>query len=305
MSGLPLWGSDISGYHFIYNPPPDKEVYIRWTELGAFSADMHDENGGAGKGMRWSIWSDAETTSTYATYASLKTRMLPYVRLAVQDARSRGLPVMRHLFLDHPADPRTWTITDEYMYGSSLLVAPVVTRGARSRSVYLPEPAYYDYWSGARVAGGADVQVQAGLDAIPVFARPGAIVPMLAPDVESVVSSTDGSVVSAADRAGVLYVDVFAGGQSSVKLDDGTVITQSAPAGAFDPGAPSSGAGPIAAAGAAADLTTCSACFWDDPTSHVWSVAITGQSATVTAGPLTVGVSGSPTVKRFLFRVRH
>ena len=76
--------------------------------------------------------------------------MLPYVKLAVAQARAHGWPVMRHLFLDHPRDPRTWTIADEYMYGDSLLVAPVVTRGATSRSVYLPEAAYFDYWTGAR-----------------------------------------------------------------------------------------------------------------------------------------------------------
>src|SRR5205814_9747430 len=48
MSGIPLWGSDIAGYHYVFNPPPDKDVYLRWTELGAFSADMHDENEGNG-----------------------------------------------------------------------------------------------------------------------------------------------------------------------------------------------------------------------------------------------------------------
>ena len=92
MSGLPLWGSDISGYHFIYNPPPDKELYLRWTEVGAFSADMHDENEGAGNGKasdRWQIWKDAETLDLYKKYAGYKTRMLPYVKVAVRQARAR------------------------------------------------------------------------------------------------------------------------------------------------------------------------------------------------------------------------
>jgi alpha-glucosidase (family GH31 glycosyl hydrolase) len=310
MSGIPLWGSDISGYHYIYNPPPDKEVYLRWTELGAFSADMHDENEGAGNGpssVRWQIWDDPESLGTYVKYAAMKTQMLPYVKLAVSQAHRHGWPVMRHLFLDHPRDPRTWTITDEYMYGDSLLVAPVVQRGATSRSVYLPEAAYFDYWSGARVQGAGDVTAQAGLDVVPVYARVGGIVPMLSPDVQTVVAPTDPgyAVVTAAQRADFLAVDVFAGGQTSVTLDDGTTISQSAPTQPFTPASPADASGPIAAAANASDLTTCNACAYDDPTQNVWSVAVLTQSDTITAGPLTLSVSGAPSVKRFVLRVRH
>jgi alpha-glucosidase (family GH31 glycosyl hydrolase) len=307
MSGIPLWGSDISGYHYIYNPPPDKETYIRWTELGAFSADMHDENNGAGteaSSARWQIWDDQETLDTYIKYAGLKTQMIPYVKLAVQQARDHGWPVMRHLFVDHPRDPQVWGIADEYMYGDSLLVAPVVTRGATSRSVYLPDPAYFDYWSGARVAGGAAVTAQAPLDSVPVYAVVGAIVPMLAPQVETLVTPGDGSVISAATVADVLYVDIFAGGQSSVSLDDGTVVSQSAPLGPFAPASPSDMAGPLPVASVPDDLTTCAACAFDDPPNHMWSVGMTTQSDTITAGDLTLSVS-SPTVKRFVLRVRH
>lgn len=309
MSGIPLWGSDISGYHYIYNPPPDKELYLRWTELGAFSADMHDENQGAGNepsSARWQIWDDQETLTTYAKYAGIKTQMLPYVKLAVREAREHGWPVMRHLFLDHPQDPRTWTMTDEYMYGDSLLVAPVVTRGATSREVYLPDPSYYDYWTGARVPGDGAVVAPAPLDVVPVFAEMGAIVPMLSPLAETVVPSTDGSVISAADVADFLQVDVFAGGQTSVQLDDGTVLSQSAPSSPFTPVSPSDASGPIPTVGDASQLSSCSgACAFDDPADHLWSVAVQTQSDTITAGPLTLKVSGSPSVKRFVFRVRH
>ena len=310
MSGVPLWGSDISGYHFIYNPPPDKEVYLRWTEVGAFSADMHDENEGAGSSPytgadRWQIWKDQESQDVYRKYATYKTRMIPYVRLAVKQARDRGTPVMRHLYLSYPQDTRVYTITDEYMYGDALLVAPVVARGLTSRSVYLPEAAYFDFWSGARVVGGGDVMAPAPLDVVPVYAKLGAIVPMLSADVETVFPSSDGSVVSAADRADFLEVAVFAGGQSSVTLDDGTVLAQSAPTDPFAPASPTHAAGAIPPAANAADLLTCDACAWDDPASHVWSVAVKTQADAITAGPLVLTVSGAPTVKRFLFTVRH
>ncbi len=310
MSGIPLWGSDISGFHYMNNPPPDKEVYLRWTEVGAFSADMHDENGGVGTGTvpRWQIWDDQESTDVYRRYALIKTRMLPYVRVAVRQARANGTPVMRAMYLTNPKDPRTYTMQDEYMYGDALLVAPVVTRGLTSRRVYLPEAQYFDFWTGARVAGNADVNADAPLDTVPVFARLGAIVPMLSADVETVIPSTqaDAGVVSMQDRADFLEVQVFAGGSTTLTLDDGTSFSQSAPATAFDPGASvTHGGAAIPMAASVADLQTCDACFWNDAASHVLSIAVVTASDSITAGPLTVSVSGSPSVKRYLFTVRH
>src|SRR5262249_44372007 len=310
MSGIPLWGSDISGFHFLLNPPPDKEVYLRWTELGAFSADMHDENAGVGSDEytsadRWQIWKDQESVDVYRRYASVKTRMIPYVKLAVRQARALGTPVMRHLYLHYPQDPNVYTQTDEYMFGDSLLVAPVVTRGQTSRQVYLPEPSYFDFCSGQRVAGGRAMDVSAPLDAVPVFARPGAIIPLLHPDVETVVPSGDRGVVSAADRADFLEVAVFAGGDSAITLDDGTVLSQSAPHEPFIPSSPQLFTGPIPPASSEADLWTCDACVWDDTVNHVWKVAVKTSTDTISAGPLSLRVEGSPTVRRYLFSVRH
>ncbi len=310
MSGMPIWGSDISGYHFVANPPPDKELYLRWTEVGAFSGDMHDENEGAGppgvsSSVRWQIWDDQESEDTYRKYASYKTRMIPYVQVAVDEARARGTPIMRHLFLLYPSDPNVYTIGDEYMYGDSLLAAPVVHRGLTSRPVYLPASDYYDFWSGERVHGKTTVTAEASLDDVPVYAIQGGIVPMLSPDVESLFPASDGSVVSAADRAGYLEVAVFAGGKTTMTLDDGTVLVQSAPTTPFEPGAATHGGKTIPKAASQADLTTCSACTWDDPASHVWSVAVHTGDDTVTAGPLELAVHSSPSVKQFVFTVRH
>jgi hypothetical protein len=134
---------------------------------------------------------------------------------------------------------------------------------------------------------------------------------MLSPLVETVVTPTDGSVASASSYAGVLDVDVFAGGKTSVQLADGTLLSQSAPSGSFAPGAPMHAGGSIPTAASGAELLTCNACAWDDAVSHTWSVAVQvaqGASDTITAGPLALGVRNAPTgpsVKRFVFRVRH
>ncbi|HEY1956251.1 MAG TPA: TIM-barrel domain-containing protein [Polyangiaceae bacterium] len=310
MSGIPLWGSDISGYHYLYNPPPDEELYLRWTELGALSADMHDENEGAGNqpvSARWQIWDDQFSQDTYRKYAGLHTQLIPYMRIALNEARATGLPVMRHLYLYFPHDPNVWNLTDEYMFGDSLLAAPIVVRGATSRSVYLPEPAYYDFFSGARVAGGGAVTANAALDQVPLYARVGAIVPMLSPDVETLMPATDGSgVVSLADRSDVLDVEIFSGGSTNVTLGDGTTIAQSAPTDAYDVVLPPTAKNAtLVQATQASDLTTCDACWLDDPASRTLSITIDTQSDTITAGPVSVTLDQSPNVKRFVMRVHH
>ncbi|HSQ64094.1 MAG TPA: TIM-barrel domain-containing protein [Polyangiaceae bacterium] len=309
MSGVPFWGSDISGYHYLYCPPPDKELYLRWTEVGALSGEMHDENEGAGSepvSARWQIWDDQESTDTYAKWARLHTQLVPYFRVAADEARATGVPIMRHLYLDYPKDPNVYALTDEYMLGPSLLAAPVVQQGAVTRTVYLPDAEYYDFFSGARVTGGGNVTVDAPLDDAPVFAKIGAIIPMLSPDVETLVPATDGSgVVSLADRADVLYLEIFAGNSTQIVLGDGTTIAQTAPAAAFDVQPPVAKNATLVQAALASDLATCDACWLDDPTSRTLSVTIKTQADTVTSGPLSVDLQASPNVKRFVMRMHH
>lgn len=306
LSGLPLWSSDISGYHYVYNPPPDKEVYLRWTEFGAFSVDMHDENNGAGNepvSARWQIWNDQESTDTYRKYASLKTRMIPYVQEAVKEAQTTGMPIMRHLLIAHPKDPNVWPITDEYMFGDGLLVAPVVKRGQTSRSVYLPDPSYFDFWTGARVAGGTSVTADAPLDVIPLYALEGAIVPMLDASVESLFPATTGTIpVAAPSVANRMEVRIFAGKASSFTLNDGTTFAQALAAGA-NVASPSDDAGAIPLASAETDTLTCSRCAWLDPASHLLEVVVQAKEASVTAGDLSFSVKSGTEIKRYLFVV--
>jgi hypothetical protein len=123
--------------------------------------------------------------------------------------------------------------------------------------------------------------------------------------VETVVTPTDGSVISAATFANFLEVDVFAGGSTSVTLGDGTVLSQSAPSGPFTPGPPTYAGVAIPVAQSEGELLACDACAYDDPASHIWSVSVQAQMGTIDAGALTLSVSGSPTAKRLVFRVRH
>ena len=79
---------------------------------------------------------------------------------------------MRPLFYEFPEDKAAWEIKDAYMFGSDLLVAPVMTYGARERLVYLPEGAQWTEEStGITYTGGETVTANAPLDVIPVFRR--------------------------------------------------------------------------------------------------------------------------------------
>ena len=102
----------------------------------------------------------------------LRERLRPYVMEQMRVAHSTGLPPMRPLFLDFPADPACWDIADQFLFGGDILVAPVVTERARERDVYLPAGAdWRDAWTGAPAAGGQWVTAAAPLELIPVYVR--------------------------------------------------------------------------------------------------------------------------------------
>jgi alpha-glucosidase (family GH31 glycosyl hydrolase) len=92
---------------------------------------------------------------------------------------------MRHLFLEYPDDPNTYTLDDEYLLGDSLLVCPVVTPGARERSCYLPGGEWIDYWTGQAYSGTGYVTLAAPLERIPLLVRAGSQVPTYSPAIET------------------------------------------------------------------------------------------------------------------------
>src|SRR5258708_36497027 len=84
-------------------------------------------------------------------YLELRYRLLPYLYSVVRECATSGMPIMRALWLHYPEDPIAVARSDEYLWGRSLLVAPVVEQGATSRNVYLPRGLWYDFWTGEKV----------------------------------------------------------------------------------------------------------------------------------------------------------
>ena len=134
----------------------------------------------AGEEREWTgadneVWSFGEDNyPILVKYIQLRESMRDYTREVMREAHEKGHPVMRTLFYEFPEDKNCWDITDEYLFGSDILVAPVVQPGAKSRTVYLPAGASWTDMSDGKVyAGGCAYEIDAPIEKIPVFLRDG------------------------------------------------------------------------------------------------------------------------------------
>ncbi len=172
MSGYSTWGPDI------ISDGPDRELWLRWTEFGALTPVMRD-HGWARPAFSVNLWHDPGTIALFRKYAMLHTALLPYFATYAAEAHRTGVPILRHLVLEYPEDPRSATAEYQYLLGPSLLVAPVIEPGALTRKLYLPHGEWVNYWTGERLTGGTDVTVAAPLDQIPLLVRSPSILPWL------------------------------------------------------------------------------------------------------------------------------
>ena len=169
---MPMWGSDVGGYH---RGRLTKELFARWLQLGAYSTMMEVKIGA--ERTPW-LHYDEELMMITRVQTQAHHDLIPYTRSAVYQATRTGLPVMRQLLFDHPDDESLYETWDEYMFGPSILVAPVLKDGARSRPVYLPKGRWVDYNDRKTVHdGGRTIDAPAPLAQIPLFVKEGAIVP--------------------------------------------------------------------------------------------------------------------------------
>ncbi|MFI5336330.1 MAG: glycoside hydrolase family 31 protein [Opitutales bacterium] len=114
-------------------------------------------------------------------YLKLRYRLLPFLYTTLEEAHRTGVPWFRPLLLNFQDDPNTLNLDDEFMVGDALLAAPVLHAGERARDVYLPRGRWFDFWTGASVAGGNLFRTEAPLDHLPLYVRGGSIVPSTEP----------------------------------------------------------------------------------------------------------------------------
>jgi alpha-glucosidase len=171
LSGFPFVGSDIGGFA----DHPTAELFTRWLQAGVFYPFMRTHTTfGTDDQEPWSYGTAHEIVNREAI--ELRYRLLPHIYNVMQQASETGIPAMRPLFLEFPSDSRTWDQDDQFMFGSDLIVAPVLRPGERERGIYLPAGTWYDFWTGRSYAGGGSVNLPVTLRSIPIFVRAGAFI---------------------------------------------------------------------------------------------------------------------------------
>jgi alpha-glucosidase (family GH31 glycosyl hydrolase) len=227
LSGIPYWGTDIGG--FIPTEEFTGELYARWFQFAAFCPLFRSH------GRDWKLhrpwgWNTGdlgfpETPSYHPepaelhnpaiepicrTYLELRYRMMPYLYTAVRETCATGLPVIRALWLHYPQDPAAVACGDQYLYGNDILVAPVVEKGATSRTLYLPHGRWYDFWTNEVHDGGREITREVDLATLPLYIRAGAVIPM-GPLRQYTAEKVDGpltlTVFPGADGTSILYED--------------------------------------------------------------------------------------------------
>jgi alpha-glucosidase (family GH31 glycosyl hydrolase) len=198
-SGFLFWGTNIGGYSPIKGDKQDNqsiarllvgcdtcmastkkmkdyiELYVRWFQFGAF-CPIFVSQGAREQNEIWSFGGEAE--KILAKYLKIRYKLLSYIYSQAYQTHQTGIPIMRGLFIDYPADTKAASITDEYLFGPSFLISPVTEQGKEARDIYLPAGSdWFDYWSYKKVKGGETSNFSAPIDKMPIFIKAGSIVP--------------------------------------------------------------------------------------------------------------------------------
>ena len=184
LSGNPSWNSDIGGFFAgRYKGPQDpafQELYIRWLQFACFTPLMRSHGTNHPREIYQFGARGEAVFDTIEKYIRLRYSLLPYIYATAWDVSRHGGSFMRPLVMEYP---ELHQVADQYLFGKSLLVAPVVTAGAKQRAVALPPGGWVDFWTKEAVAGGQTIRRPVTLDVLPLYVKAGAILP-IGPDVQ-------------------------------------------------------------------------------------------------------------------------
>ncbi|WP_422378423.1 TIM-barrel domain-containing protein [Roseibium sp.] len=186
LSGFYNIGHDVGGFA---GPRPDLELFLRWVQNGIFHPrfTIHSWND---DGTANEAWMYPEITSLVREALKLRAQLIPYLYALLFEAVTRGEPMLRPLFLDHPDDPACREAEFDFLLGKNLLVATVVEEGAKIRRITLPaNPEGWWAFDGSQwFAGGQVIEVPVTMETIPLFVRGGTVLPMAAPNLRAAPS---------------------------------------------------------------------------------------------------------------------
>ncbi len=209
LSGVPFSGSDIGGF----SGSPSPELFLRWFQLSAFTPFFRN-HAAMTTPLREPWHFGNEIQNIIRKFLLLRKRLIPYLYTQASEAAQSGTPVLRPLFWADFNDERLWDIANSFLLGPDILVAPPLEQGAKSRTVYLPDGGWYDFWNNTPFTGGASVEVPLNWETIPVFVRAGSVLPLSGEEaINLMVYATE----SGADQ-GALYSDA-GDGQGPTRYD--------------------------------------------------------------------------------------
>ncbi len=173
LSGIGFTGPDVGGFSGV----PDGELFTRWVQMAAFMPFFraHTAKGTPDQ----EPWSYGEPyLSIVRRFIQLRYELLPYLYSAHWQMCARGWPMVRPLAWADPADGLLWDVDDAFLCGDAFLIAPVVEKGAVSRSVRLPQGPWYEFWTNALTTGREPVRLFSPLETLGLFVRAGSVIPM-------------------------------------------------------------------------------------------------------------------------------
>jgi alpha-D-xyloside xylohydrolase len=187
LSGIGWWTTDTGGfYDGRIDCPGFRELLLRWFQWSVFTpvlrlhgfrvaAEAAEQDGHefAIAGAENELWSyGPEIYDLLCRQLRVRLALKPYLKSLFSEYAASGIPPMRPMFLAFPGESAMWDLADQYMFGSQLLVAPILAQGEASRSVLFPQGTSWEcLWTGQRIDGGARLTVAAPIDRIPVFVR--------------------------------------------------------------------------------------------------------------------------------------
>jgi alpha-D-xyloside xylohydrolase len=192
LSGIPYWTMDIGGFAVerkFENATGQtlsdwQELNTRWFQFGAFCPIFRSH----GQYPYREIFNIAKRGSreyeSMVYYTKLRYRLMPYIYSLAGSTYHNDNTIMRGLMMDFSHDPKVVSISDQFMFGPSILVAPVCQPKIKTRKLYLPKgSSWYDFETFKRYEGGQDIEVDAPLERLPLFVKSGSIIPM-GPDIQ-------------------------------------------------------------------------------------------------------------------------
>ncbi|MGL4572427.1 MAG: TIM-barrel domain-containing protein [Clostridium sp.] len=204
LSGFSFVGNDVGGFGL----DVEEELFIRWMELGTFLPIFRNHSNMYTRRQEpWAFGKRAEDISREAI--KLRYELLPYIYDAFYESYKIGLPVFRPVVMEYPNDINVENMKDEFMLGESMLIAPILYKGERSKVVYLPEGNWYNYKTNEKFKGNKRYKLSCELDEILVFVKEGSIIPVYKEEYMNVAKRPDTVTykIYGEEASGIHYYD--------------------------------------------------------------------------------------------------